>query len=263
MASRGIPAGLVALLCWLAACSSGGAGGRSVGQRFADGGACPPSRSSELPAGSGCVTEVRADLDGDARPDRFAVYARLSHGTPVSWWARAVLGDSSRPTPAVRLPAATSVGGTAAIYPRVAGAADANGLPGSEVFVQLTADLYHGAAPPIDAIYDVREGRLVPVTSGGKLFTFPTAGISRFGDGARCTSDRVFTLTHVQIEPHGWTWTDHRYVWNGTQLAPVGGGGTGNLPVLNISDPRVSRHYELMCGDLRISQVTDSYPPPP
>ena len=74
----------------------------------------------------------------------------------------------------------------------MAGAAEANGQPGAEVFVQLSAGLYHSAAPPIDGIFGVRGGRV--------------------------------------------------------------------LPALLISDPRVHRFYELICGSLHLSAVTDSYP---
>ena len=254
--------GATALACWLAACSSGKPqpSTSSFAQRFADGGSCPPASAPGLPSGSGCVTSVAADLDGNGTSDRFLVYARLADGTPTSWWARALLSGSS-PTPPARLPAGEAVGGTSMIYPRVAGATQANTAPGDEVFVQLSADLFHGAAPPIDAIYDVRDGHVVPVTSNGKLFTFSTGGISRFGSGARCDGDRVFTLTHVEIEPNGWTWSDHRYTWNGTELV-AGGRSSGHLPPVLISNPRVYRNFELICGPLRLSQVTDSYPKP-
>jgi hypothetical protein len=207
------------------------------------------------------VTSVRADLDGDGRPDRFVVYARLTDRRPVSWWAEALLAGSSRPTAPARLPSGRSVGGNAGVYPRVAGAAGANGAPGDEVFVQLSADIYHGAARPFVAMYAVRNGRVVPITSGGKLFVFPTSGISRFGDGARCDSPSVFTLTHVEIEPHGWLQSQHTFRWSGLELAPDSR-GRERLPPVLISDPRVYRNYELICGALRISQVTDSYPSP-
>ena len=130
--------------------------------------------------------------------------------------------------------------------------------------MQLSADIYHAAAQPLDAIYDVRGDRVVPVVSAGRLFTFPTAATSRFGAGAMCeTSGRpLFVLTHVGIEPFGWKWYRHVFRWRGPRLIP-GEWRSGQLPVLSIADPRVARFYELICGRLRISQVTDSYPPPP
>jgi hypothetical protein len=210
------------------------------------------------------VTSVTTDLDGDGRPDRFVVYARLGKGRPLSWWAQAWLAAGGRATAPVRLPTGLPVGGDPAVYPRVAGAAEANGEPGDEVFVQLSADLYHGGARPINAIYDVREGRVVPVTSAGRIFTFFTSGISRFGDGARCETSGgqpALVLTHVEIEPHGWVWSDHTYRWNGLELVPDGG-KQGRLPEIPISDQRVYRNYELICGSLRTSEVTNSYPKP-
>jgi len=165
----------MALACLLAACSSGGAPDVGYAQRFADGGSCPVSTAAELPDGTGCVTSATADLDGDGNPDRFGVAAKLAEGRPVSWWARAIIGDTA--TPPIRLPVGGAVGGRPVVYPRVAGAAEADGEPGAEVFVQLSADIYHGAATPIVAIYEVRDGRVASVTSGGRLFTFSTSGI--------------------------------------------------------------------------------------
>jgi hypothetical protein len=266
MSLMAMRAGVVALACSLAACSSGTPTSTpsAFAQRFADGAPCPVATANELPSGSGCVTSVRADLDGDGRADRFVVYARLADGRPVSWWAETLRGDAGRPTKPVRLPTGPSVGGNAGIYPRVAGAAQANGVPGQEVFVQLSADLYHGAARPIDAIYDVRGSQVRPFTSAGRLFTFFTSGISRFGDGARCETAggrHVLVLTHVEILPHGWLWSENPYRWNGLELAPEEG-RQGRLPDIPISDPLVYRNYQLICGGLKMSQVTDSYPKP-
>jgi hypothetical protein len=207
---------------------------------------------------------VTADLDGDGRPDRFVVFGHLVNGKPVSWWAEGLLAGASRPTPPIRLPVGLAVGGSATVYPRAAGAAEANGKPGAEVFVQLSADLYHSGAIPIQAIFDVRGGEVVPVRAGGRLFTFPTDGISRFGDGAQCETvagQPAFALTHVEILPNGWQWTIRPYRWHGLTLVPAGE-RSGRLPAIPISDPRVSRFYQLICGGLRLSTVTNSYPLP-
>jgi hypothetical protein len=257
---------VVALACSLAACSSGTPTQTpsALAQRFADGKRCPVAIANGVPSGSGCVTSVRADLDGDGRGDRFVVYARLANGRPVSWWAGALLGDAGRPTKPVRLPSGPSVGGNASIYPRVAGAAEANGVPGDEVFVELSADIYHGAARPIDTIYGENDGRVLRAVSDGKPFIFSTSGVSRFGDGARCETvggQHVLTLTHVSIEPHGWLWSEHTYRWKGLELLPDGR-RKGRLPDVLISDPLVYRNYQLICGGLKMSQVTDSYPKP-
>ena len=233
-------------------------------QRFADSGTCPTAVSADLPRASGCVTSVAADLDGDGTADRFVVFGRLDGDKPTWWWAAAILA-SGRRTPPVRLPAGPAVGGSASVYPRVAGAAEANGEPGAEVFVQLSADLYHSAARPVDAIFGMQHGRVVPVTESGRLFTFSTDGISRFGDGARCETEggrHLFVLQHVQIEPNGWRWTTHPLAWSGLRLEPVAGGRSGHLPAVTVGDPRVYRYYRLACGSVRLSAVTDSYPTP-
>jgi hypothetical protein len=236
----------------------------ALSQRFADGGRCPPDIAPELPSASGCVTSVTADLDGNGRLDRFVVFGHLVNGDPVSWWAEGLIGGASRPTPPFLLPVGLAVGGAATVYPRVAGAAEANGERGAEVFVQLSADLYHSGALPIDAIFDVRGGHVVPVRAGGRLFTFPTDGISRFGDGARCETvagQPVFALTHVEILPNGWEWSIRSYRWKGLALVPDGA-HSGRLPAISIGDPRVYRFYQLICGGLRFSTVTTSYPLP-
>ena len=210
------------------------------------------------------MTSVTADLDGNGRPDRFVVFGHLAYGEPVSWWAEWLFAGASRPTPPFPLPVGPAVGGSATVYPRVAGAAEANGQRGAEVFVQLSADLYHSGAIPIEAIFDVRGGRIVPVRAGGRLFTFPTDGISRFGDGARCETvagEPAFALTHVEILPHGWVWSIRKYRWKGLTLAPDGA-RSGWLPAISIADPRVSQFYQLICGGLRFSTVTSSYPLP-
>src|SRR5436190_4509850 len=71
-----------------AACSSGGptASGSpaALSQRFADGGSCPVASAPALPTNSGCVTSAQAELDGDGRPDRFVVFARLHGRQPAS-----------------------------------------------------------------------------------------------------------------------------------------------------------------------------------
>jgi len=236
----------------------------ALSQRFADGGACPRDAAPELPSASGCATSVTADLDGNGRPDRFVVFGHLVNGDPVSWWAEGLLAGASRPTPPLRLPVGRAVGGAATVYPRVAGAAEANGERGAEVFVQLSADLYHSGAQPIDAIFDVRDGRVVPVRAAGRLFTFRTDGISRFGDGAKCETvagQPVFALTHVEILPNGWEWSTRLYRWEALTLVPDGA-RSGRLPPISVGDPRVYRFYQLICGGLRLSTVTASYPLP-
>jgi hypothetical protein len=220
-------------------------------QRFSDAALCPVAAAPDVPEGSGCVSSLVADLNGDGSPDRFVVFARLAHRVPVSWWAEALVGDTV--TLPYRLPFGQGVFGNPTTYPRVVGAADANGDGRAEVFVMLSADLFHSGAQPIDGIFAVRGKRIEPVTAGGRTFLFRTNGISRYGQGAVCgTQDGVATLTVGRVEqvPGAWAWTEHTYTWRGLRLSP-GSRRAGRLPAdLVINDPRVWHFYQLLCGSL-------------
>ncbi len=224
----------------------------SYHQKFIDSFPCPVASAPGLPAGSGCVSSVMANLEGKGPVDRFVVYARLdSHRKPASWWAKVLLQTGSlAPTP---LPSEALTLGTKDIYARVVGAADANGDGTDEVFVTFTGDLYHIASQLNDGIYAFRDGHLETVQEGGQLFTFRTDGTSRFGQGAECRTEGgkpVFTILRVQQYPESWIWTEKDYTWNGLTLVP-GGSRSGKIPLdVPLNDPRVWHFYELTCGKL-------------
>jgi hypothetical protein len=155
-----------------------------LSQTFENGLPCPVSDDPAVPPGSGCVSEARADLDGDGTADRFLLFASLNaDDTPRAWGAVAVLGAGGA-TGVVAVPTGQ---GVATVYPRVIGAADANGDGRAEIFVKLSAILYHVGGEQIEGIFGVAGGRLQPVTvAGGGRFLFRAGGISRYGDGALC-----------------------------------------------------------------------------
>ena len=194
-----------------------------LSQEFDNGLPCPASADDALPAGTGCVSEAVADLDGDGTPDRFLLFAELNaDGTPARWRALAVL-SSRGTTPAVPVPTGQ---GVASIYPRVIGAADANGDGRAEVFVKLSAILYHVGGQQIEGVFGIAgaasaRSRL----AGGGRFTFRAGGISRYGDGALCTTQggrSVFLVRHVeQVLPSSWRRTQRTFVWRGLTLRQV------------------------------------------
>jgi hypothetical protein len=226
-----------------------------VTQAFDNGLQCPADHDPALPAGAaGCVSEARADLDGDGTPDRFLLFADLRpDGTPRRWRAVAEL-SSSGVTPAVPVPTGQ---GVPSIYPRVIGAADANGDGRPEVFVKLSAILYHVGGEQIEGMFGVAHGRVRPVTvAGGGRFTFRAGGISRYGDGALCT-DRggraVLVVRHVeQVLPSSWQRTERTLAWSGLSVRQVARRSDRVPLTLHITDPPIAPFYQLECGPVHV-----------
>jgi len=222
-------------------------------QVFDNGLPCPTSTNSSLPSGSGCVSEARADLDGDGVVDRFVLFADLNaDATPRRWRATAILSTGAT-TPAVKVPTGQ---GVASVYPRVIGAADANGDGRAEVFVKLSAILYHVGGQQIEGVFGVGGGRirLVTVAGSGRL-EFRAGGISRYGDGALCAEREgrsVFLVRRIeQVQPSFWKWTERTFSWRGLSLR-LTAKRSGLLPLtLPITDPRVHPFYHLRCGAVR------------
>ena len=222
-------------------------------QDFDNGLPCPASIDSSLPPESGCVSEARADLDGDGMVDRFVLFAELNaDAIPMRWRAMAIL-SSGATTPAVAVPTGQ---GVATIYPRVIGAADANGDGRAEIFVKLSAILYHVGGQQIEGVFGVAGGRIRPVTVAGRgRLEFRAGGISRYGDGALCAEREgrsVFLVRHVeQIQPSSWEWTERTFTWRGLSLR-LASSRSGHMPLtLPITDRHIDPFYHLRCGAVR------------
>ncbi len=254
---------LVAVALWATVEIGGGSSGagsgsspvlaRPTSQPFDNAGVCPKATDPVLPADAGCVTAVATDLDGDGATDRFSVFARIDGGgRPTSWEALAVIGG--RPTPAVEVPTGQ---GVPYVYPRVLAAYDMNGDGRSEVFVKLSAILYHGGGQQILGLYDVVGGRIHPVDVRGQSdpLVFHVGGIGGYGDGGLCTrrdGHPVFLLRHIQRRaPLDWQSRERTYRWVGQGTLALTGLARGTQPgSVYINDPRVHAFYQLRCGPL-------------
>jgi hypothetical protein len=177
--------------------------------------ACPLApRNSYLPPRSGCVSAVRADVDGDRRADLVLLYARLGR--------RSVGGDFA--PRAFTLEVVRAAGGAvrATLPPPEAnasliGAGNVNSVPGAEIFVQV-ARISSGS----DAdVYTFRAGRLtrVPVelAYGGDSAT--KAGFSCRPGLPPTLVQRTFLLQGT--ENGRWQEITTLYAWHGGRLRRV------------------------------------------
>ena len=184
----------------------------------------PPNRY--LPARSGCVTAVRADINGDGRPDLIVVYSRLGRQHPY-WYAAGSAPPSLKHdfvADAGFLKVVLAGGGSASI--KVDGAwatavdavARVNAGLGREVFLEVSR-ISSGAS---DLVYGLSDGRLVP--AGVTLYA---GGDSASKTGFDCLSGdppRIIQRTFELIGPtiYGW-WreTNTVYSWHGPRLVQI------------------------------------------
>jgi hypothetical protein len=250
---------------WVLTHRSPGAGGASTAgpspvsgptpQEFDNGTRCPLLSDPVLTQPAGCVSSVIGDLDGDTQPDRFVVYARLrDSGLPRSWEALAVLSGTGGPTQPIPVPTGQ---GVPYVYPRAMDAVDADGDGAAEVFVKLSAILYHVGGQQILGMFRAVAGRVVPIEVEGRgRLVFPIGGIGGYGDGAECiegpgTPIPILTLRHIQRKPPSiWVWVERDYRWRGAVLV-LQRTRRGTFPgTISIGDQPVHRFYQLRCGSL-------------
>jgi len=182
--------------------------------------ACPLATPNRyLPARSGCVVVMRADINGDGRPDLILLYSKLSRHHvgglgASSEFRRDYLAE------AAYLTVYLAGGGSATT--RIVGTRSAAIIavshmsddPGSEVFLQVS-EISSGSAA---FVYSFNDGRLVPagVTLGYGGDSATKAGFNCLADPPRLIQ-RTFELLGPTI--YGW-WreTDITYTWNGPKL---------------------------------------------
>ncbi len=225
-------------------------------QDFDNGMPCPQSHAPGLPAGAGCVSDVRADLNGDGRSDRFVVFADLDgRRMPVSWHAVALMAGGGS-TPVTAIPFGAQVEGQSDLYPRALGAYDADGDGRPEVFVKLTGVVYHIAVSHIVGMFRVTSGGIHQVEIEGKEgpepWHFFTGGTSRRGQAVVCTriDGRPALLVRLiqVVPPERWSWSEQTLFWKDGVLQPDGERHGFYPQSVSIADPRVVAFFKLRCG---------------
>lgn len=214
---------------------------------------CDPSDEEDAPEGSACVGAADVDLDGDGRVDRAVVYApRADDPTEVvrTLSVEVASGDVLE----VELPPAEF----ARREPDLDGA-DANGVPGEELFVTVG---WGGASTEELGIFTLDGDGLARVRAvEGEAFSFLVFGSVSHGDGAACrdTDDDgalefvLLSASKLDAMATEWEWEDRVYEWRGasveladTRRGTVEGGEEGAPP------PRLDGYWALDCGDVDI-----------
>ena len=185
--------------------------------------ACPLATPSRyLPARSGCVTVVRADVNGDGRPDLILVYSRLSRRYPSGYaggippslrrefvaeaaFLKIVLANGRSVSTRLSQTRAAAIESVAHI----------NDDPGSETVLAVGRTSSGAAA----VAYGYHDGRLVPAG-----VTLNYGGDSAARGGFNClpgNPPRLVQRTYELIGPtvNGW-WreTNITYTWHGPRL---------------------------------------------
>jgi hypothetical protein len=190
--------------------------------------ACPLAQPNRyLPSRSGCVTAIRADINGDGRSDLILVYSRLGRQHPY-WYAAGSVPPSLKHdfvADAAFLKVVLAGGGSASV--KVDGAwaaavdaiAHVNDGPGKEIFLEVSR-ISSGASAVAYAFLD---GSLVPAG-----VTLSYGGDSAANAGFDCLAgnppqlvQRTFALIGPTV--YGW-WreTDVVYDWSGPKLVQIG-----------------------------------------
>jgi hypothetical protein len=189
-------------------------------------GVCPLAPTNRyLPARSGCVTAIRADINGDGRPDLILVYSRLGRRHPYACAGGvppSVKHDFVADAAFLRVVLAGGGAATTKVEGAPAAAVDAvahvNDAPGREVFLEV-ARISSGASA---VAYGFRDGRLVPAG-----ITLDDGGDSADKSGFDClpgAPPRLIQRTFELIGPtvYGW-WreTNVTYAWHGPTLVQI------------------------------------------
>ena len=218
---------------------------------FDNGGRCPPDGAPELPDDIGCISAVVGNFDGRGTLDHFFVFASLGADRRPRRWhvaARTNVGT-------IRSGLAA---GTEHSYPRVIGAADADGDGIDEVFVKVLDFLFHSGGAGVMTIFRIDPSAIARVReASGEFFDFRVGGITRLGEGGACRDvagdERPeFVLHRVEatnVRNTRWTRSERIYRWNGNTLTLVDR-RRGTLVISDYNDPKLDPFYQLRCGAL-------------
>jgi hypothetical protein len=184
--------------------------------------ACPlAAPNGYLPARSGCVTVMRADVNGDGRPDLILGYSRLSRQHPSGYpgippsLRREFGADAAFLKIVLANGTSVSTRLTQTRAAAIASVAHVNDDPGSEILLEISR-ISSGAN---GVAYGYHDGRLVPAG-----VTLNYGGDSAARAGFNClpgNPPRVIQRTYENIGPtvNGW-WqeTNITYTWHGPRL---------------------------------------------
>ncbi|MCL2419648.1 MAG: hypothetical protein FWD04_10170, partial [Conexibacteraceae bacterium] len=196
---------------------------------------CPLAPANRyLPARSGCVTAMRADMTGDGRADLVIVYSHLNHtsayyaGGPAAWKHYFGAGDATievvipgGKTISTRLTAIRAPGYSvnAAAIIAVKHVSDE---PGDEFFLQIT-QISSGSTA---LAYGLADGRLVP---SGVLLHYGGDSAQRAGFSCQAATrtpelvQRTFLLGDAPAlgARARWMGTKLTYAWHGPRLVKI------------------------------------------
>ena len=222
---------------------------------FVDGEPCPPAPSGlELPTGTGCASSASGHFEEAGEQGTFIVYAKVDdQGHPVEWHLRL-----SRPS-AAPLDETVDIG-SAASYPQVIGAEDADGEGLDEVFVSLLTHSYHSGKTRELGIFGVEDGRFFRVEAEGEPFLFQVGGVSVTGHGAECRDVDLdgkpeFVVLYIDGVMNDFQEVNDRiYRWRERSLVLLES-RRGRMAKAGYSDPLLWRYYSFRCLGFE--------PPPP
>ncbi|MGD0981910.1 MAG: hypothetical protein ABR946_10595 [Solirubrobacteraceae bacterium] len=185
--------------------------------------ACPLARANRyLPARSGCVEVMRADIDGDGRSDLVIAYSRLS-GQHPNWFEGSTppsLRHDFVPQAAFLKIAFASGGSVTVRIPQttttwIDSIARVNKNSGGEIILELG----RASSGLTMTAYGYQDGRLIPAG-----VTLDAGGDSADGAGFTCVAGnptRLIQRTYALIGPTIYAWwreTQITYTWHGSRL---------------------------------------------
>lgn len=137
-------------------------------------------------------------------------------------------------------------------YPRAIGEVDIDS-DGRPEWLVKTYDLAgHGTNWQQLGLFVLVHGRLSQVTFENEPLAVRVGGISRMGEGASCTKDRLILLRTVAENRRNtrWSYSKTRYRLDGTEVHREGR-RRGLLELRGYNDPKLDPFYAIDCDGLK------------